>query len=130
LFYPPTLLYTRKHNSYEECFVKNTEQSQSKKFSLSTWLIKITSRAFSVWIITTIIVSCTLFVILNRDPIPVITWMPILLLIWGATGIIFIGGNVLIDALSKMVEKSNLTINSSINATANTNISGAVGGKV
>jgi len=54
--------------------------------------------------------------------------MPILLGIWGGTGLFFIGGNVLIDAMSKMVEKASLTINGSINATANTNISGTVGG--
>jgi activator of 2-hydroxyglutaryl-CoA dehydratase len=54
--------------------------------------------------------------------------MPILLGIWGGTAVLFVGGNVLIDALSKMIEKANLTINSNINATANTSITGAVGG--
>jgi len=42
--------------------------------------------------------------------------------------VLFIGGNVLIDALSKMIEKASLTINSNINATANTSISGSAGG--
>jgi len=53
--------------------------------------------------------------------------MPILLGIWGGTAVLFVGGNVLIDALSKSIEKANLTINSSINATANTSITGAAG---
>ncbi|MDR2942466.1 MAG: hypothetical protein LBV17_07745 [Treponema sp.] len=53
--------------------------------------------------------------------------MPVLLGIWGGTAVLFIGGNILIDALSKMIEKASLNINSNINATANTNISGTVG---
>ncbi|MDR2729536.1 MAG: hypothetical protein LBB81_01400 [Treponema sp.] len=66
-----------------------------------------------------------LYTILKSENLPVLTWMPILLGIWGGTAVLFIGGNVLIEALGKMVEKANLTINSGI--TANTNISGVPG---
>jgi len=101
--------------------------AENKKFSLSVFLIKLTSRAFWVWLITTAIVCYVLYKILESKITPVFTWMPILLGIWGGTAVLFIGGNVLIDALGKMVEKANLTINGSINATANTSISGKTG---
>jgi len=85
---------------------------ENRKFSLSWWLIKITSRAFWVWLITTAIVCYVLYRILNAkaETIQFYTWVPILLWIWGGTALLFIGGNVLIDALGKMVEKANLTI--------------------
>jgi len=98
-----------------------------KKFSFAMFLIKLTSRAFWVWLITTAIVAYVLCRILENPKAPAYTWVAILLGIWGGTAVLFIGGNVLIDALGKMVEKANLTINSSINATANTSISGKIG---
>jgi len=64
-------------------------------------------------------VGYVLYRILEKETSPVFTWVTILLGIWGGTAVLFIGGNVLIDALGKMIEKANLTINSSINATAN-----------
>jgi hypothetical protein len=103
--------------------------AENKKFSFSVFLIKLTSRAFWVWLITTAIVVYVLYRILESKNPPVFTWMPILLGIWGGTALLFVGGNVLIDALGKMVERANLAINNSINATANTSISGTVGGK-
>ena len=99
--------------------------AENKKFSFSVFLIKLTSRAFWVWLITTAIVGYVLYRILESQTPPVFTWMPVLLGIWGGTAVLFIGGNVLIDALGKMVEKANLTINGSINATANNNIPGS-----
>jgi len=98
------------------------------KFSFSRLLIKLTSRAFWVWLITTGIVCYVLWRILENQNAPVYTWMAILLGIWGVTTVLFIGGNVLIDALSKMVEKANLSINQNNNISANTQISGTVGG--
>ena len=97
-------------------------------FSFSKFLIKLTSRAFWVWLITTAIICYVLYMILKTTPAPVYTWMAILLGIWGVSMILFVGGNVLIDALAKMVEKANLTINSNITATANTSISGSATG--
>jgi hypothetical protein len=63
---------------------------------------------------------------LEMEAVPVLTWMPVLLGIWGFTAALFIGGNILIDALGKMIEKANLTITQ--NNTATTNISGNIGG--
>ena len=103
--------------------------AENKKFSLSVFIIKITSRAFGVWLITTGIVCYVLYKILNAETMPVYTWMSILLAIWGGTALLFVGGNVLIDALGKMVEKANLTINQNNNVSANTQISGTVGGQ-
>jgi hypothetical protein len=104
------------------------EKMTDKKFSFSVFLIKLTSRAFWVWLITTAMVGYVLYTILNNPKTPTYTWTAILLGIWGGTALLFVGGNVLIDALGKMIEKANLTINNSINATANTSISGAAGG--
>ena len=97
-----------------------------RKFSFSLFFIKLTSRAFWVWIITTAMVCYALAKILG-DPQshPAYTWINLLLWIWGGIALVFIGGNVLIDALGKMIEKASLTINSSINATANASISGS-----
>jgi hypothetical protein len=102
--------------------------AEKQKFSVSAFLIKITSRAFWVWLITTAITGYVLWRILEKEPTPVYTWIPILLAIWGGTAVLFIGGNVLIDALSKAVEKANINLQTTINASANTNISGTVTG--
>jgi len=102
--------------------------AENKKFSLSVFLIKITSRAFWVWLITTAITCYVLWRILEKEPAPLYTWISILLGIWGGTAVLFIGGNVLIDALSKAVEKANINLQTTINANANTNISGSVTG--
>jgi hypothetical protein len=55
--------------------------------------------------------------------------MPILLGIWGGTALLFIGGNVLLDAMAKMVEKASLNITQNNTISANTQISGTVGGQ-
>lgn len=47
------------------------------KFSFSMFLIKITSRAFWVWLITTAIVSYVLYRILESRNPSVFTWMAI-----------------------------------------------------
>jgi hypothetical protein len=105
-----------------------SKPAQKQKFSLSVWLIKLTSRAFWVWLITTAITSYVLFRVLEKEAAPVYTWMPILLGIWGGTAVLFIGGKVLIDALSKAVEKANINLQTTINASANTSISGSANG--
>jgi hypothetical protein len=85
-----------------------------------------------VWAVTTVIVcfvlGVVLYAFLTGKPFPVITWMPILLGIWGGTAVLFIGGNVLIDALAKSVEKAELKLQATVNATANTSISGSATG--
>ena len=98
---------------------------EKKHFSLSAFFIKMTSRAFLVFLIITVPVYFVLYMILTKQISIIFTWIGILLCIWGGVGLFYIGGNVLIDALAKMVEKANLTINSTISASANTNISGA-----
>jgi len=100
---------------------------ENKKFSFSIFLIKITSRAFWVWLITTGIVCYVIYKILNAEKPQTYTWIPILLWIWGGTALLFIGGRVLLDALGKMVEKANLTINQNNNISASTQISGTLG---
>jgi len=100
---------------------------ENKKFSFSVFLIKITSRAFWVWLITTAIICYVIYKVLNNKELSTYTWIPILLWIWGGTALLFIGGNVLIDALGKMVEKASLTINQNNNISANTQISGTLG---
>jgi len=98
------------------------------KFSWSVFWIKLTSRAFWVWLVTTAITCYVLWRVLEKEETPVYTWMAILLGIWGGTAVLFIGGNVLIDAMSKAVEKANINLQTTINATANTSISGSATG--
>lgn len=99
-------------------------QSEKKeKFSVAHFFIKITSRQFMVWIVTTIITTKLLFK--NGEH----SWFLPLIIVWGIISVLFLGGNVLIDALAKMVEKANLTINQNNSISANTQISGNIGGQ-
>jgi hypothetical protein len=103
--------------------------NEKKKFSISMFLIKLTSRAFWVWLITSGITGYVLWRILEmQGEAPAYTWMAILLGIWGGTAVLFIGGNVLIDALSKAVEKADIKLQTTINASANTSITGSAAG--
>jgi hypothetical protein len=92
-----------------------------KKAKRSDWkwsrlLIKLTSRQFWVWIITTYIVY-TLLLIDGEH-----AWFLPLIIVWGVISVLYMGGNILIDALAEMTKKATLTIS------ANTNISGNIGG--
>jgi hypothetical protein len=82
---------------------------------------KVTSRSFWAWLVTTYIARELL--LKDGDH----AWFIPLIRIWGLATLLFFGGQVLIDALAKMVEKANLTI--SQNNSISTNISGTVGGK-
>lgn len=84
------------------------------KFSLSQLFVKITSRQFWAYLLTTYI-TYTLLLIDGEHG-----WFLPLIIVWGIVTVIYIGGNVLIDAICKMVEKANLTINQ--NNTVSTNI--------
>jgi hypothetical protein len=106
----------------------NMADNEKPGFSFSIFLIKLTSRAFWVWLITTAIVCFVLWEILKNETPPVYTWMSILLGIWGGTAVLFVGGNVLIDALAESVKKAEIKLQTTINANANTNISGAAVG--
>jgi hypothetical protein len=89
------------------------------KWSWTNFLIKITSRQFWAYLFTTAI---TFFLLLiDGDHV----WFIPLIWIWGIVTVLYMGGNILIDALGKMIEKANLTINQ--NNTINTNISGSIG---
>jgi len=92
------------------------------KFSIAQLFIKLTSRQFIVWAATTAI---TLIILLKNGEH---SWFLPLIFVWGVVSVLFLGGNVLIDALAKMIEKANLTINQNNTVSANTQISGTVGG--
>jgi hypothetical protein len=91
-----------------------------KKFLLDL-CYKATSHSFCVWLFTTKIVRELL--LMDGDH----AWFSPLIILWGVVSVLFLGGQVLIDALAKMIEKASLTIsqNNSISA----NISGTIGGK-
>jgi len=86
------------------------------KFSFTQLLIKLTSRQFWAYMLTTGITYKLLFK--NGEH----AWFLPLIIVWGVVTVLYIGGNVLIDALGKMIEKANLTINQ--NNTVSTNING------
>jgi hypothetical protein len=102
---------------------------RKKVFGFRFFYQALTSRAFWVWLITTVIVCYVIYRILGDPTLPIYTWMPILLGIWGGTALLFIGGNVLLDAMAKMVEKASLNITQNNTISANTQISGTVGGQ-
>jgi len=92
------------------------------KFSWTQFLIKLTSRHFWAYLLTTFITFFLLFK--NGEH----AWFLPLIVVWGIVTVLYIGGNVLIDALGKMIEKASLTINQ--NNSVSANISGNItGGK-
>ena len=97
--------------------------TEKSKFSFSHFCIKITSRQFIVWVTTT---ALTFWLLLKNGEH---VWFLPLIIVWGVISVLFLGGNVLIDALAKMVEKANLTINQNNTISANTQITGNVGGQ-
>jgi len=92
------------------------------KFSITQFFIKVTSRQFWAYLLTTYI-TYTLLLIDGEH-----AWFLPLIIVWGIVTVLYIGGSVLVDALGKMIEKANLTINQT--NTVSTNISGTIkGGK-
>jgi len=91
-----------------------------KKFLLD-FCYKITGRSFWAWLVTTLIVRKLL--LMDGDH----AWFLPLIVLWGVVSILFLGGQVLIDALAKMVEKASLTLSQSNSVSAN--ITGTIGGK-
>jgi hypothetical protein len=96
------------------------------KFSMTQFLVKLTSRHFWAYLFTTYITYTLLLIDGDR------AWFLPLIVVWGVITVLYIGGNVLIDALGKMIEKANLTINqnNSVNATISGTVKGVdTGGK-
>ena len=94
-----------------------------KKFLLDL-CYKATSRSFLAWLATTHIVRKLL--LMDGDH----AWFVPLIALWGAVSVLFLGGQVLIDALAKMVEKASLTISQSNSVSANIGtVGGTDGGK-
>jgi len=100
--------------------MKKPRISPWKKFLLDL-CYKATSRSFWAWLATTYIVRELL--LMDGEH----AWFVPLIWIWGLATFLFYGGQVLIDALAKMVEKANLTISQSNSVSAN--ITGTIGGK-
>ena len=92
---------------------------ESKKFSLHHFIIKLTCRKFWVWLITTYI-TYTLLLIDGEH-----AWFLPLIIVWGIISVLFLGGNVLIDALGKMIERAELKITQNNTIQSNANFSGA-----
>jgi hypothetical protein len=95
---------------------KLVEQKPLKKFLIDL-CYKITSRSFWAWLVTTY----TARELLQKDGDH--AWFQSLIVLWGVVSVLFLGGQVLIDALAKMVEKASLTINQS------NSISTTIGGR-
>jgi len=91
-----------------------------KKF-LVDLCYKATSRSFWAWLATTL--TARELLLKGGDH----AWFLPLIALWGVVSVLFLGGQVLIDALAKMVEKASLTI--SQNNSVSANISGTMGGK-
>jgi len=83
------------------------------KFSMTQFFIKLTSRQFWAYLLTTYI-TYTLLLIDGEH-----AWFLPLIIVWGIVTVLYIGGTVLIDALGKMIEKANLTINQNNSISAN-----------
>ena len=91
------------------------------RFSVCHFLIKITSRSFIAYIVTSAasVVFLSIGLLSEKD----FGWFVPLIIFWGVVSVLYIGGNVLIDALAKMAEKASLTVNQ------NNTISANIGGK-
>jgi len=91
------------------------KKKRNTKWSWSRFFIKLTSRQLWVWLVT----SGMTFILLLIDGEH--NWFLSLIIVWGSISVLYMGGNILIDALAEMTRKATLTIN------ANTNISGNIG---
>jgi len=100
--------------------MKPLRKQAGVKFSREQFLIKLTSRHFWAYLLTT---GITFALLLKNGEH---AWFLPLIIVWGVVTVLYIGGNVLIDALGKMIEKANLTLNQ--NNTISTNISGTIKG--
>jgi hypothetical protein len=87
-----------------------------KKWNRDNFLIKLTSRQFWVWLVTTSIVFTLLLIDGEHD------WFLPLIIVWGVISVLYMGGNILIDALAEMTRKATLTINQ------NNTVSASIGG--
>jgi hypothetical protein len=83
---------------------------------------KMTSRQFWAYLITTAMTFYLLWI--DGDHV----WFIPLIWVWGIVTVLYMGGNILIDALGKSIEKANITINQ--NNSISSNISGTIGGKI
>ena len=83
------------------------------KFSVAHLFTKLTSRLFWAYLLTTYIT----YTLLYKDGEH--TWFLPLIIVWGVVTVLYIGGNVLIDALGKMIEKANLNINAGLPSSNN-----------
>jgi len=90
-----------------------------KKFSWHHFFIKLTCRQFWAWIVTTYITYTLLLI--NGDH----AWFLPLIIVWGVISVLYLGGNVLIDALGKLIEKAELKITQNNTIQANASFSGA-----
>jgi hypothetical protein len=80
-------------------------------------LIKLTSRQLWAYLITTFGTFYFLYIDGEHN------WFLPLIIVWGTVTVLYMGGNILIDALGKMIEKGNL------NVTQNNSINASLGGK-
>jgi hypothetical protein len=103
---------------------------EKEVFSVPHLFIKFTSRLFLVWVVITALTCTVVLDILLTQVAPdkYNMWINKLIYTWAGVSVLYMGGNVLIDALAKSVEKASITLNTNISASATTSISGAAGG--
>jgi len=90
-----------------------------EKFSFHKLFIKLTSRKFWVWVVSTLVIR----EILNKTE-PEKVYYLALAVIWGVLSIVYMIGGPLEQALSLAVSKMELRIQNSINTNINADIGG------
>ena len=75
------------------------------KWNWVNFFSKLTSRKFWVWIATTLITHAVLM--RNGDH----GWITPVIIVWGIISIIYLCGEVVIDALGKAIEKARISFN-------------------
>ena len=74
------------------------------KWDWGNFFGKLTSRKFWVWIVTTLITRAVLMNNGNHG------WITPVIIVWGVISIIYLCGEVLIDALGKAIEKARIAL--------------------
>jgi hypothetical protein len=74
------------------------------KWSWAFFLGKLTSRKFWVWLATTLITYTALEA--DKDH----SWIVPVVVVWGGISLIYLCGEVLIDAMGKAIEKANISV--------------------
>lgn len=80
------------------------ERRREYRWNWHKFLIKLTSRQFWIWIVTTIITYHVLLIDGDHE------WLIPVIYVWGATTLLYLMGHVVVDAIATAVRNAEIKI--------------------